>query len=512
MGRHGLRPLDAWGSTVTPLRLLRLFAVLVFLLPMVAHAHVGNKDVFVELQPGPYKLFVTIRPPLVIPGVATVEVRSSGPEVNSIRITPVPMIGEASKHPPTPDAMKRSADDRAFFTGSLWLMGSGSWKVQLAVDGAQGTASASVPVPAMALSVLRMNRSLGLLLAALGVALVLGIVGIVAAASRESRLVPGEAPDAPRRRHAIVMGAVAFAVVIAAVLLGARWWNVEAADYASFVFRPLGLTPTLRGSTLDLKMGSFTTENVRRNRVSTDLLPDHGHLMHLYAIREPGMDAVFHLHPAPVAPGELSMQLPSMPPGHYRLFGDIVHRSGLPETLTAMLDIPAGFTGGKLDPEDASAAPPAIGAGELGPVDKLPDGYSMVWDKPATLVANEPTNFRFHLLNTKGEPAGDTVPYLGMAGHAAFVKTDWTAFAHTHPESSAPMLSMMVANDGAIPGAMSDMSMEGMGSMEGMKAGASVSPTVEFPYGFPSPGRYRIFVQMKHGATVETGVFDAQVR
>jgi hypothetical protein len=35
--------------------------------------------------------------------------------------------------------------------------------------------------------------------------------------------------------------------------------------------------------------------------------------------------------------------------------------------------------------------------------------------------------------------------------------------------------------------------------------------TVSFPYGFPTAGRYRIFVQMKHGSTVETGVFDAQV-
>lgn len=41
---------------------VRFFSVLMFLLPMVARAHVGNKDVFVELQPGPYKLFVTIRP------------------------------------------------------------------------------------------------------------------------------------------------------------------------------------------------------------------------------------------------------------------------------------------------------------------------------------------------------------------------------------------------------------------------------------------------------------------
>ena len=26
------------------------------------------------------------------------------------------------------------------------------------------------------------------------------------------------------------------------------------------------------------------------------------------------------------------------------------------------------------------------------------------------------------------------------------------------------------------------------------------------------PGAYRIFIQMKHGSTVETGVFDANVR
>jgi hypothetical protein len=484
-------------------RRILLLAVWVLLLPVAAMAHVGNKDVFVELNPGPYKLFVTVRPPLVIPGVATVEIRSSGAEARSIKVTPVPMTGEASKHPPTADAMKRSEVDPAFFTGSLWLMASGSWKVEVAVDGAGGAAAASVPVPAMALSVLHMNGPLGWMLGFLGVTLAIGIAGIVAAAARESRLAPGDAPDTKRRRRALVAGGVALAATVFAIWAGGQWWNVEAADYASYVYQPLSLTASLQGSTLDLKMGNYTTKVVRRNRVSTDLLPDHGHLMHLYAIREPEMDAVYHLHPAQVAPGELSMALPSMPPGHYRLFGDIVHRSGLPETLTATLNIPDGFAGGPLNAEDASAAPAGLAQGELGASDALPDGYRMVWDKPATLVANQPTVFRFRLLNAQGQPASDAVTYLGMAGHAAFVKTDWSAFAHTHPEGSAPMQSMMVANE---DGSAAPSPMDDMGTMS-----MPVAPAVEFPYGFPSAGRYRIFVQMKHGNTVETGVFDADV-
>jgi hypothetical protein len=34
---------------------------------------------------------------------------------------------------------------------------------------------------------------------------------------------------------------------------------------------------------------------------------------------------------------------------------------------------------------------------------------------------------------------------------------------------------------------------------------------VSFPYGFPKPGEYRLFVQMKRGGVIETGVFDTQV-
>jgi hypothetical protein len=50
--------------------------------------------------------------------------------------------------------------------------------------------------------------------------------------------------------------------------------------------------------------------------------------------------------------------------------------------------------------------------------------------------------------------------------------------------------------------------------MLGMDMGGAtpIAPVVEFPYGFPSAGRYRVFIQMKHSGVVETGVFDVDVR
>jgi len=516
--------MDARGAAMRGLRRAALsLASLAVALGVVvpAYAHVGNKDVFEQVSAGPYKLFVTIRPPSVIPGVATVEVRASGDSgarVAAIRITPIPLTGEASLHPPTADAMKASADDPNFFTGSLWLMASGSWQVRLDMDGSAGTAVAGVPVAAVALSILPMQRPLGITLAVLGVILVLGMAGIVGAAVRESRLAPGVAPTPARRQRAAMAAGTALVAMAFAIAGGDKWWKVSAADYAADIYRPSDLHATLSGDTLDLTVGNFVVKQGRWKADSNDeLLLDHGHLMHLYAIRMPQMDAVFHLHPAPVGEKHLTLNLPAMPPGTYKLFADIVHLNGFPETLTATLAVPPGMAAAPLGTEDAEAFPPPLDQGDLGSGCKLPDGYTMVWDKPAGITANTAYTFRFRLLDRDGKPAGDVQPYLGMAGHAAFVKADGSAFAHTHPDGSAAMPAMMLAN----PGASDTGGMAGAASMAGdmagmpgmaMAAAQPLPPVVEFPYGFPSPGRYRIFIQMKHGGTVETGVFDAEVR
>ena len=90
--------------------------------------------------------------------------------------------------------------------------------------------------------------------------------------------------------------------------------------------------------------------------------------------------------------------------------------------------------------------------------------------------------------------------YMGMLGHAAFVKTDGAVFAHIHPTGSVSMAAFMKAQT-------PDPGMPGM-DMDHTAMSAALPNEVRFPYGLPTPGKYRIFVQMKHANTIETGVFD----
>jgi hypothetical protein len=39
----------------------------------------------------------------------------------------------------------------------------------------------------------------------------------------------------------------------------------------------------------------------------------------------------------------------------------------------------------------------------------------------------------------------------------------------------------------------------------------NTSPNLSMPYGFPKPGRYRIFLQFKRAGKIETAYFDTAV-
>lgn len=444
---------------------------LVLAAALTLHAHVGSPDVYFDGKAGPYALAVTIRPPAVIPGVAEVEIRATG--ADRLYITPTPLTGAGAKFAPTPDLMKRSAEDAAFFTGSLWMMSSGAWQVKIRAEGAQGQGALNVPVPNAAKRTLAMSTGLGVTLAALMLILSGGLIAIVGAAARESGLEPGvEVGPRERKRGRIAMGA-ATALVLLALWGGNAWWGSEAREYDDYIYKPLGLKPTVADGRLRLQLehkGWFQSAQF------DDLVPDHGHLMHLFVVRLPALDRVWHLHPKMTGQGLFEHTLPAMPAGRYQLFGDIVHRTGFPETLVAELDLPE------------VAGTPLSGDDTAGPTNA-----KIVFENSGdsfTAKRNTPLRFRF-------EDQGEIELYLGMPGHAAVLKKDRSVFAHLHPTGTVPMASLALAAGNEHAGHYME---------------PKLPTAVAFPYGFPTPGEYRIFVQMKRKGQVETTPFDVVVK
>jgi hypothetical protein len=169
-------------------------AGVVLLTALSVSAHVGNPDVYFEGDAGPYHLYVTVRVPQVIPGIAEIQVRSASSDVQRIEIVPMRLSGPGSNLPPTPDVAEQSRQDAQFFSGSLWLMEFGALKVRVTAEGSKGKGELAVPVPAFAQRTLPMQRPLEGLLGFLMVFLAVGLVFIAGAATR-GNLEPGDTPS-----------------------------------------------------------------------------------------------------------------------------------------------------------------------------------------------------------------------------------------------------------------------------------------------------------------------------
>jgi hypothetical protein len=114
--------------------------------------------------------------------------------------------------------------------------------------------------------------------------------------------------------------------------------------------------------------------------------------------------------------------------------------------------------------------------------------------------------FTFRVDDASGQPATDLELYMGMPGHAVFVRRDRRVFAHVHPAGSAPMAALAIGQRGLAAANRHEAPADPHAAHE-----ATRPSTVSFPYGFPEAGDYRIFVQVKRSGRIVTSAFDAHV-
>jgi hypothetical protein len=473
-------------------------------------AHVGSPDTIFEGQAGPYPIRVVVRTPGVVPGLADIAVRVTGGPGGARRVTVIPLRGglPTAQEPP-PDTARIVPGDSSLFSAQLWLMRFGAYSVRVTVAGDGGAGSVIVPVNALATRRLDMQRPVAIALIALGVFLFAGAVTLVSAAVRESVLPPGEIPDARRRRRARIVAAVAVPLFAAYLFWGNLWWNAEDAAFRRRIYRAPDVTSTVVERGAGRLFRFALADSARFRREFAPLIPDHGKLMHLFLVGADAAAAIAHLHPVPVDSTTFDAALPPLPGGTYYVFADIVHETGLSQTLvdTVSLAAPARPSWTPSDPDDAWLAGPGAPGIE--------------WSRPADLRAGADVELRFTVTS------GALEPYMGMAGHAIVAREDGGVFVHLHPNGTIPRAAQLVyelreAGDtvrGRLGQRITNLERrEGTASRGGVEEGrvlhaghATAAETVIFPYAFPQPGRYRIWVQVKSGGRILTGAFDAEV-
>jgi hypothetical protein len=543
-------------TTILALTLLFLHCSPVF-------AHIGSSGVIVQKKAGPYQLLVSVMPPDVIPGTATVTVFVEKGRVRSIQARPI-YFDSGDEGAPTHDVLTVQGGNR--YEGVVWLMDSGSSSIQLAIDGPDGKAEVVVPIMSIATAQRDMPVGTGFVLAVLGLLLVAMMITIIGASNADGIVPPGQQlPKTFRRRRLIGMSIGT--VVLVLLLTGWRsWWVSSAEEYRNEqLYQPMPIHTSVKaiGSQRQLTIQFDTTgfaHNWQKRRAISYVLPDHGKLMHAFLIRTPGLDAFAHLHPNRRDTLHYDATLPALPGGKYLLYADVVYRSGYAETMTDTIDIPesaatAITTSNPSDPDDSwlVAEPMGVKAsavnvphldndmvvcGKPSASVKLADGSTMLWtDKPSkTLESGKVYTLKFAVADAQGK-AAPLEPYLGMSGHAAILRSDGSVYIHLHPIGTYSMaaegsltsriadtsrtfhypdaskfrdsIDTYVAQLKALPEAEKNKRLQA--SMPEMNHKMAVDNMVQFPYAFPKAGHYRIWVQVKRNGQVLTGVFDTQV-
>ncbi|MCI0534892.1 MAG: hypothetical protein L0Z50_06670, partial [Verrucomicrobiales bacterium] len=481
------------------------------------------------------------------------------------RVTALPIRWNTGRQgAPRPDQANPVRGETNLFSAELWFMRDGAQSVEVEIFGGAGSGQVIVPVNAIATRMLEMPGNLGKVLGALGLLLFLLFVSIAGTAVRESILPPGRSPSSQRLWGSRVMMAAAALAFAALLWFGKTWWDSEANDYRSNrLYRPLETSATvhddgpgrvLRLEVIDEKFGR-----------TAPLVPDHGKLMHLFLIREPGLEFFAHLHPSKRSWRDFEVTLPDLPSGLYRVYADITYETGMSDTLTTSVSIPnapkptvESFTS-EIDPDDAwveakpfSGTEPAgsfarraslkrlrmpatpapslaQGGGEdRGGTESLGKVASSLWmdwlaaaEEP--LMENRDVRLRFVVRGARNQSIS-IEPYMGMLGHLILRRVDGSVFTHLHPSGSFSMAARQLFElraEGKAPlkaaSAKEDpicqLPTVAESQAEWIRANpADAENAISFPYAFPKAGQYRLWVQVKVEGEVLTGVFDAEVR
>jgi len=187
-------------------------------------------------------------------------------------------------------------------------------------------------------------------------------------------------------------------------------------------------------------------------RAVRDFDVEHEKRMHLILVRRDGK-GFQHLHPERDSSGKWSVPVTLRDAGSYRVYADFKH-GGEARTLAADLNVDG--------PADYRPLPRPSSTADTG------DGYDVRLDAGHVRAGREA---ELHFTVTRHGHAVHAEPYLGARGHLVALREGDLAYLHVHPSGNS----------------------------------------VAFATGFPTAGRYRLYLQFKHDGRVHTAAFTREV-
>ncbi len=537
-------------------RIYILFLLALTIIPGELLAHVGSPGVVFEGKAGPYQLIINVNPPDVIPGTAQVQIYVQTGGVENITVRPIYWYA-GDEGSPTPDPALPVDGSPGQFIGEVWLMMTGAASLEISVEGDNGTGVVQVPVNAVSTAQRDMEPGLGIILSILGLLLVILMATIIGASVSDGVTKPGNEANFKWRR---IKGATIALAILSLILYGgATWWNSWAENYRSRVYKPYGATSNVEEVNGNKVLNFKINPDYQNKRKTSPMyfVADHGKLMHMFVMREGSLDAFAHLHPRRTDSLSYQTNWPPLPKGRYFVFADVVLMNGFQETIVDTVDVDVEFSEEDWIRRDADDTfirsnpvsnsnddfmpDDIIVCGKPGVRTPLPDGSTAIWehDSSEPLRAGQLYPMTYAILNPDGEPA-ELEPYMGMMGHMVVMKHDGSVYIHLHPvgsysTASQEIMDQRVSEEGRVSELPDrtifmdsvDREVSRIASLTEEERNSYLETlmnhdweeseeheghsTVTFPYVFPEPGNYRIWIQMKRNGKVLNTAFDAEV-
>lgn len=542
----------------------------VILLWVGLSSHIGSPGVIYEGELGGYRVMANINPPDVIPGIAFISVFVFGDDGN-LQLQAKPIYWSAGLNgTPKADPLLPNMEEAGRYEGELWFMSSGTSSVTLQLVQDDEIFEAVIPIMAWPTAQKEMDTSLAIILGGLGLFLVILMVTIISSAMSESLNAPGAVAH-PKMRKRRNWGIVIGSFILIMILWGGKnWWDAEAQAYKRILYQPFEAKAAVIEQNgepyLHFQFDSLSQQYGRIIRKLSYLVPDHGKLMHLFLMREGSLDVFAHLHPQRSDTLNFYSKLPPLPAGRYHVFADFTRYTGFAETVATTLEIPekSQFAFASLpmestfDRDDTYTFSNPVGkndeslsldanflfCGSPGQKTDLPWGYTAMWETDGKeFKAGKLYSLDFALFDTNGGPA-KLEPYLGMLGHAVVLKHDASVYIHLHPTGTYSMGSQQMllerfqsgkigygdlpeyhtfadsidqvvkwldqlpesSRDSLFMSAMNHLTTDEKDPLH------EEHSMVRFPYAFPEPGDYRVWLQVKIDGKIVNGAFDVVVK